>query len=88
MFSVVGTIGGEKYHLKYANGVLSGDTVALQKAEEENSKDHGNLGLPPSTRSNYLAVEDAAHMLITTFVFEEIISKENDYPELPDYVDI
>jgi hypothetical protein len=88
MFLVVGKINGEQCQLNYINGVLSGDAVAIQKAEEENKKDHGNLGMPPSTKSNYLEVGDAAYHLVVTFVFDEIISVEDDDPELPEYVDI
>lgn len=88
MFLVIGKIGGEQYRLKYDNGTLTGDFIAWQKAEAENKKDHGNLGIPPNTKTNYLAFEDSAHMLITTFVFDEVISTEDDWPEVPDYADI
>ena len=88
MFSIVGKIDGEQYHLKYDKGVLSGDLIAIQKAEEENKKEHSNLGWPPSTKSNYLAVGDAAYHLVTTFVFDEIISEEDDDPEIPEDADV
>ena len=88
MFIITGEINGKQYQLKYDNGVLSGDEYVIKKAKEENLKNHGNLGMPPSTKSNYLDCEDAAHMLITTYVFDEVISQENDWPEIPEDADI
>jgi hypothetical protein len=50
-----------------------GDFEALEKAEIENKKDHGNLGIPPSTKSNYLADGNAVYFLVTSFVFDKVI---------------
>ncbi|MCL2722589.1 MAG: hypothetical protein FWD47_14765 [Treponema sp.] len=88
MFSITGKINGEKYILKYNNKILDGDELATSKAKEENLKNHGNLGMPPNVKANYLSCEDSAHMLITTYVFDEIISQEDDWPEIPENADI
>jgi hypothetical protein len=83
MFTVIGKIKGRQCQLKYIDGTLSGDTIALQKAEVENKKNHGNLGIPPSIKSNYLAHENSAYFFVTGIVFDDVISAEDDWPELP-----
>jgi hypothetical protein len=88
-FLVVGKINGIEYKLRYdEGGILSGDKIAIEKAYEENKKNHGNLGMPPSTKSNYLADGNAAYSLIVSFVFDEVISTESDDNEIPEDADI
>ena len=88
MFSVTGLISGVQYTLNYEDGVLSGDPIAMQKAFEENKKKHGPLGMPPCIKENYLEYETSAHMLVTAFVFDKIISRKNDYKPIPEGCDI
>ena len=84
MFVITGLIDGNQYAVKYEDGTLSGDPIAVEKTKVENMKDHGNLGLPPSVTSDYLEDEHAAHMLITNFVFDALISNETDWKPLPE----
>ena len=84
MFSITGLIDGVEYTLKYENGVLTGDPVAIQKAREENKKIHGALGMPPCTTENYLDLEIPAQMLISGYVFEKIVSHYNDHKSIPE----
>ena len=83
MFVITGLIDGKQYVVKYEDGVLSGDPFAVDKTKNENMKDHGNLGLPPSVTSDYLEDEHAAHMLITNFVFNVLISNETNWKPIP-----
>ncbi len=80
MFYLIGTINNTEYSLSYTNGQLSGDHEAIQKAQEENQKEHGDLGLmPESVTSNYLSNELAAYNLIKTFVFEKVTRSNKDW---------
>lgn len=80
MFYLIGTINKVEYSLSYTNGNLFGDSEAIQKAEKENEKEHGNLGLiPESVNSNYLANEFAAYNLIKNYVFDEVTSSKNNW---------
>lgn len=80
MFYLIGTINKTEYSLSYTNGQLSGDPEALQKAQEENLKDHGDLGLiPERVTSNYLSNELAAFNLIKNFVFEKITRSNKNW---------
>lgn len=73
MFYLIGTINQVEYSLSYNKGKLSGDPEAIQKAQEENLKAHGLLGLmPDAVSSNYLANELAAYDLIKNFVFDKV----------------
>ena len=80
MFYIIGKLNDKEYSLMYKKGQLSGDAEPLQKAQEENTKDHGLLGLEPATvSSNYLENEYAAYQLIEKFVFEEITRTKNNW---------
>lgn len=80
MFYLVGIISQVEYSLSYSKGLLSGDPEAIQKAQEENKKDHGLLGLmSDAVSSNYLANEYAAYYLIEQFVFDEVIRTKNNW---------
>ena len=80
MFYLIGTINQVEYSLSYTKGQLSGDLEAIQKAQKENLKDHGDLGLmPESVTSNYLANEQAAYILIKKYVFDEITRSKNNW---------
>ena len=80
MFYLIGTINKVEYSLSYTKGKLSGDPEAIQKAQEENIKDHGNLGLlPEEVLSNYLDNELAAYNLIKNYVFDEITRSNKDW---------
>jgi hypothetical protein len=78
MFKIKGLINERECTLTWEDGRVYGDIEAIEKAEIENKKDHGNLGIPPSTKSNYLADKSAAYFLITAFVFDEVISAERE----------
>ena len=55
MFLVTGIINNKECTLEYNNGILTGDTIALEKAKIENTKDHGYIGVLPSvTNKDYL----------------------------------
>ncbi len=80
MFYLIGTINQVEYSLSYTKGKLSGDPEAIKKAQEENLKDHGDLGLmPESITSNYLDNELAAYNLIKNYVFDEVTRSNNDW---------
>ena len=80
MFYLIGTIHNSEYSLSYTNCPLSGDPEAIQKAQEENQKEHGDLGLmPESVTSNYLSNELAAYNLINNYVFEKITRSNKDW---------
>jgi hypothetical protein len=80
MFKITGLINERECSLTWQDGRVYGDFEALEKAEIENKKDHGNLGIPPSIKSNYLADENSAYFLIAS-VFDKFISSENDWPD-------
>ena len=87
MFYLIGIINQIEYSLSYTNGKLSGDPEAIQKAQEENLKDHGNLGLmPEEITSNYLDNELAAYNLIKNYVFDEITRSNKDWENRKDIV--
>lgn len=80
MFYLIGTINKVEYSLSYTKGKLFGDPEAIKKAQEENLKDHGDLGLmPESITSNYLENELAAYNLIKNYVFDEITRSNKDW---------
>jgi hypothetical protein len=78
MFKITGLINEKECTITWQDGRVYGDFEALEKAEIENKKKHGNLGIPPSTKSNYLADGNAAYFLIAGFVFDKVISVEKD----------
>lgn len=87
MFYLIGTINQFEYSLSYTNGKLSGDPEAIQKKQEDNQKDHGNLGLmPEEMTSNYLDNELAAYNLIKNYVFDEITRSNKDWESRKDIV--
>ena len=80
MFNIKGKINGIEYTLTYKDDKLFGDKIPLEKAIEENKKDHGNLGvIPGDADSDYLKHECAAIELITRHVFDEVIHYELDW---------
>jgi len=80
MFYLIGTINNTEYSLSYTKGQLSGDPEAIQKAQEENLKEHGYLGLmPESVTSNYFSNKLAVYNLIKNFVFEKITRSNKDW---------
>lgn len=87
MFYLIGIINNTEYSLSYTNGQLSGDPEAIQKTQEENLKNHGDLGLmPESVTSNYLDNELAAYNLIKNYVFDEITRSNKDWENKKDIV--
>ena len=87
MFYLIGTINQVEYSLSYTKGKLSGDPEAMNKAQEESLKDHGDLGLmPESITSNYLDNEHAAYNLIKNYVFDEITRSNKDWKFRKDIV--
>ena len=80
MFVITGTVQGRKASLRWEDGILSGDQVALDKARHENTLDHGELGpVPAQLYSDYLRGELPAHNLLKSYVFDTIISEEDDW---------
>jgi hypothetical protein len=66
--------------VQYNNGTLSGDRIAVKKAQAENVKNHGELGHAPSSAAwNYLSGESSAYDLVTRFVFDTVIVETNDW---------
>ena len=87
MFYLIATINNTEYSLSYTNGQLSGNPETIQKAREENQKDHGDLDLmPESITSNYLSNELAAFNLIKNYVFEKITRSNKDWKFKKDLV--
>jgi hypothetical protein len=79
MFVMTGTIQGRTASLRWENGILSGDKIAMDKAQHENTQDHGGLGtIPAYTNNNYLARELPARALLKRHVFDSITHEEND----------
>lgn len=82
MFLVTGIINNKECTLEYSNGILTGDTIALEKAKIENTKDHGYIGVIPSvTNKDYLQHECAAAALIIDYVFDKVVNTKNDWYE-------
>jgi hypothetical protein len=82
MFSVIGKIGEETLAVQYKDTGLSGDQRAVAKAQIENQKNHGYLGLMPDVvPDHYLDLEIAAYYLMTRFVFESVIAEQNDWEQ-------
>jgi len=80
MFKVKGKINENEYTLIYKDDVLTGDKMALEKAREENKKEHGSLGIIPGQASkDYLDHECAALELVEKYVFDEVIQSEYDW---------
>ncbi|MDR2797394.1 MAG: hypothetical protein LBB80_03540 [Treponema sp.] len=75
MFKIKGLINERNLLL---HGRVYGDLEVLEKAEIENKKDRGNWGIPPRIKSTYLSDMRAAYFLITSFVFDKVISAEKD----------
>ena len=87
MFYIIGKLNNKEFSLMYKKGQLSGDAEALEKAQEENKKDHGNLGLmPEEITSNYLDNEFASYNLIKNYVFDEITRSNKDWGNRKDVV--
>lgn len=82
MFSLTGFIDNKKLQITYRDGKISGDDEAIARTLKEANKDHGTLGLNPTTLdSNYLTMELPARILIEKYVFDKIISKTDDWEE-------
>ena len=87
MFYIIGKLNNKEFSLMYKKGQLSGDSEAIQKAQEENQKKHGNLGLmPEEITSDYLDNELAAYNLIKNYVFDEITRSNKDWENRKDIV--
>ena len=88
MFTITGMFQGRTATITYKDGILTGDQSVIEKAQYENKLDHGYLGMYPDVeKKNYLSYELSADHLLTNFVFESIISEENDWePYDPDTV--
>jgi len=97
MFTITGLFQGRvatiTYNISYnkkleKGGTLTGDQSVIDKAKFENTQAHGYLGpIPADVNKDYLFHELPAHALLTNFVFESIISEENDWePYDPDLV--
>lgn len=85
MFKITGVINNTKCTLTYLDGKITGDEVAVSKTLHEANKNHGQLGLHPTTLdSDYLTLELPARMLIETYVFEKIESNEDDWEPCPE----
>jgi len=85
MFKITGLIENNTKTLTWDNGILSGDKIALEKAILEDKKDHGSLGMVPSTtKKDYLLYETSAYHLIFQFVFDSILSQENNWTPYDD----
>jgi len=79
MFSMTGTVQGRTASLLWKDGILSGDKIALDKAQYENTQEHGYLGAVPNClNSNYLTDELPARGLLRLHVFDAITREEND----------
>jgi hypothetical protein len=86
IFKTTGILNGKECSITWKDGEISGDHDAVEKARIENMKDHGNLGMPPSTKSNYLADANAAYFMITGLVFDKVISTEPEF-SIPEKAD-
>ena len=86
MFTITGMYQGRAATIRYKDGILTGDQAVIKKAQYENMQDHGYLGMHPNVENKeYLSYELCADHLLTNFVFESIISEENDWePYDPD----
>jgi hypothetical protein len=61
---------------------FAGDKIAIEKMLKENAIDHGYLGAVPSGcefRDNYLSGELSADQLIYSYVFDSVISAEDNW---------
>jgi hypothetical protein len=61
---------------------FAGDKIAIEKMLKENTIDHGYLGLVPSGREfrdNYLSGAFSACQLIYSYVFDTVISSEDNW---------
>ncbi len=80
MFEIKGTINGVKAYCKYENKKLTGDELVLEKAYNENAKNHGRLGyFPDNITSDYLNNELSAIQLLRKKVFDEGSTFTNDW---------
>ncbi|MDR1838667.1 MAG: hypothetical protein LBQ93_03660 [Treponema sp.] len=86
-FKITGTLNGKECSIVWSDGEISGDHDAVERAKIENLKDHGNLGMPPSTKSNYLADANAAYYLITGIVFDKVVNTEPEF-RIPEDADV
>jgi hypothetical protein len=62
--------------------VFAGDKIAIEKMLKENTIDHGYVGVVPSGcefRDNYLSGELSAAELIYSYVFDAVISIEDNW---------
>ncbi len=85
MFTIRGEIDRKVYSIKYLDGKLSGDELAVSRALAESNRDHGIVGLGPDALiGDYLSQEIPAHELISNFVFDTITAEENDWEKIPD----
>ncbi|MDR2393330.1 MAG: hypothetical protein LBD93_04155 [Treponema sp.] len=64
------------------NSAFAGDKIAINKMLKENTVDHGYLGCVPSgceCRDHYLSGGLSAAELIYSYVFDSVISFENNW---------
>jgi hypothetical protein len=64
------------------NLAFAGDKIAIDKMLKENTVDHGYLGFLPSGcefRDNYLSGALSAYALIYNYVFDSVISTEDNW---------
>jgi len=86
MFKITGIFQGRTATVKWRRraireGILTGDQDVIEKAKYENTQDHGYLGpVPADVNKNYLSYELAAYCLLEKYVFDSVISEENDWP--------
>jgi len=86
MFTITAMFQGRAATVTYKNpypynhGTLTGDQEVIEKAQIENLKDHGYLGMVPDGGTDeYLSYEVSAYDLLRRHVFEEVISEKNDW---------
>ena len=87
-FKIVGKINNITYTLFWEDGRLQGDKIALEKAQEENKKEHGNHApLPMVITENYLSHPDSAWGLIMNHVFDSV-DEAIDYADNDEYTGV
>jgi len=86
MFTMTGIFQGRTATVTYKNpppynhGTLTGDQEVIEKAQIENMKDHGYLGMVPDGGiDEYLSYEDSAYDLLQRHVFDSVISAKDDW---------
>jgi hypothetical protein len=81
MFHIKGIYHGKEYEVHYEDEKLTGSKEIVEVIREEAKKDHGFLGvMPGALKDRYLEREGSSLSLIKFYVFEKILSEEDDYP--------